>query len=92
MQYFKLYFLCLFVFAMALMSALPLPVAAVTACDHVSVTLIGECWQRMGPFVTQSTAWNRLRQAESQGYGVSGVFPCYGNYGRGYCFKVFYPC
>lgn len=51
-----------------------------------------QCSQRVGPFVTQSTAWQRLRQAQSQGYGVSGVFPCYGAGGRGYCFNVFFPC
>ncbi len=51
-----------------------------------------QCSQRIGPFVTQSTAWQRLRQAERQGYAVSGVFPCYGAGGRGYCFNVFFPC
>jgi hypothetical protein len=52
-----------------------------------------ECSQRVGPFVTQDTAWQRLQEARSQGYGVSDVFPCYDEYGtRGYCFNVFFLC
>lgn len=52
-----------------------------------------ECSQRVGPFVTQDSAWQRVRQAKGQGYGTSGVFPCYDGYGtRGYCFNVFAPC
>jgi hypothetical protein len=52
-----------------------------------------ECTQRVGPFATQQTAWNRWNQAKSQGYNVSsGVFPCWENGGRGYCFNVFYVC
>lgn len=53
-----------------------------------------QCSQRIGPFASQSTAWQRWRQARGQGYAVSdGVFPCYDGYGtRGYCFNVFYRC
>ena len=51
-----------------------------------------ECSRRAGPYVTQSTALQRRRQAQSQGYGVSGVFPCYDGGTRGYCFNVFFPC
>lgn len=52
-----------------------------------------ECSQRVGPFATQDTAWQKLNQAKGQGYGVSGVFPCYDGYGsRGYCFNVFARC
>lgn len=55
--------------------------------------LQSDCSERVGPFATQETAWTRLREAEGQGYGVSGVFPCYDGAGyRGYCFNVFYPC
>lgn len=55
--------------------------------------LQSECSERLGPFATQESAWANLRQAESQGAGVSGVFPCYDGAGyRGYCFNVFYPC
>jgi hypothetical protein len=55
--------------------------------------LQSDCSERVGPLATQETAWSRLREAESQGYGVSGVFPCYDGAGyRGYCFNVFYPC
>lgn len=52
-----------------------------------------ECRQRMGPFVTQETAWQRWRQARAQGHTLSqGVVPCYGQGIRGYCFFVFTPC
>jgi anti-sigma factor RsiW len=52
-----------------------------------------QCEQRMGPFVTQETAWQRWRQARGQGQAVSqGVVPCYGDGIRGYCFFVFRPC
>jgi len=60
--------------------------------NQLHLARFGECWRRIGPFATQSTAWERLRQAKSQRFGVSGVFPCHGNYGRGYCFNVFFPC
>jgi hypothetical protein len=53
----------------------------------------GECSERQGPFATQDAAWANVHQAEGQGFGVSGVFPCYDGAGyRGYCFNVFYPC
>ena len=52
-----------------------------------------QCSERIGPFATQDTAWQRWRTARSQGYAVSsGVFPCYDYDTRGYCFNVFYPC
>ena len=53
-----------------------------------------QCSQRVGPFATQTTAWQRWREARSQGYAVSnGVVPCYDASGtRGYCFNVFFPC
>jgi hypothetical protein len=52
-----------------------------------------ECTQRVGPFATQQTAWNRWNQAKSQGYSVSnGVFPCWEGGSRGYCFNVYYVC
>ena len=52
-----------------------------------------ECSQRIGPFVTQTTAWQRWREAKSQGYSTSnGVVPCYESYTRGYCFFVYYQC
>ena len=50
---------------------------------------VRECSQRQGPFVTQSTAWQRWRAARDRGYAVSnGVVPCDG----GYCFYVYYQC
>ena len=81
-------------------SAWSVTATTVTSSDQVQsvsqnqahIYPVGECWKRIGPFVTQSTAWQRWRQAESQGYGVSGVFPCHGQYGRGYCFNIFFPC
>jgi hypothetical protein len=51
------------------------------------------CSRRMGPFATQDTAWQRWRQARSQRYSLSnGIFPCYDQGTRGYCFNVFLPC
>ena len=54
----------------------------------------GECSRRLGPYATQETAWQRWRQAQRDGYGVSrSVFPCYApEGGGGYCFTVFYRC
>jgi hypothetical protein len=52
-----------------------------------------QCSRRVGPFATQTTAWARWREARSRGYAVSnGVYPCYQDYIRGYCFNAFYPC
>ena len=58
------------------------------------VQLAQGCARRLGPFVTQDTAWQRWRQGRAQGYSLSnGIFPCYDQYGtRGYCFNVFLPC
>ncbi len=65
---------------------------AVRPLSEGRVEFVQQCQQRVGPFVTQSTAYQRLQQAQGQGYGVSGVFPCYDGGGRGYCFNVFYSC
>jgi hypothetical protein len=55
--------------------------------------LAQQCWKRVGPFATQTTAWQRWREAQGQGYAVSnGVVPCYDQGTRGYCFNVFYSC
>jgi hypothetical protein len=53
-----------------------------------------ECSQRAGPYATQTTAWQRWREAGSRGYSVSnGVVPCYDETStRGYCFFVFFRC
>jgi hypothetical protein len=52
-----------------------------------------ECSRRIGPFVTQSTAWQRWREAQSQGYAVSnGVVPCHEGATRGYCFVAYFRC
>ncbi len=52
-----------------------------------------ECSQRVGPYATQSTAWQRWREAQSLGYTVSnGVVPCYAGSTRGYCFFAFVRC
>ena len=53
----------------------------------------GQCSQRVGPFATQMTAWQRWREAQAGGYSVSqGVVPCYWGDTRGYCFNVFRAC
>ena len=64
------------------------------ARNRAEFRLVRECSRRVGPFATQTTAWQRWRQARSRGYRVSsGVFPCYdSSRTRGYCFNVFYPC
>src|SRR5438105_3146465 len=55
--------------------------------------LAQQCWKRVGPFATQTTAWQRWREAQGEGYAVSnGVVPCYDQGTRGYCFNVFYSC
>jgi hypothetical protein len=92
---------CLFVSAMHLLPASTVSVTAGNWGDQgrllpknqLRLAQLRDCSRRAGPFATQTTAWQRLRQTESQGYGVSGVFPCYDGYGsRGYCFNVFVPC
>jgi len=95
----RLVALCLFVSAMHLLPRSALSMTAANSSDQVrllpatqlQLVQMRECRQRVGPFVTQTTAWHRLRQAESRGYGASGVFPCYGG-SRGYCFNVFFTC
>lgn len=51
-----------------------------------------ECRRQVGPFVTQSTAYQRRAQFQAQGYGVSGVFPGWGSGSRAYYFNVFWAC
>jgi hypothetical protein len=48
--------------------------------------------QRVGPFATQTTAWDRYGEAQAAGCVVSqGTFPCYDEtFTRGYCFNVFF--
>ncbi len=71
----------------------PVPIAdAGQPVAEGRLQLVGQCQERVGPFVTQTTAYQRLQQAQSQGYAVSGVFPCYDGGSRGYCFNVFYQC
>jgi hypothetical protein len=73
-------------------SPVDLSVAA-QALDHLRFAQGGQCWRRIGPFVTQDTAWARWRQARDGGLSVSnGVVPCWDSGSRGYCFNVFYAC
>jgi hypothetical protein len=54
---------------------------------------LAQCSRRLGPFATQDTAWSRWREAQGGGFAVSnGVYPCYENWARGYCFNVFLAC
>ena len=66
----------------------------VGSLDEFLSYMRGECSERRGPFATQTTALQRWREAQNQGYAVSnGVFPCYDGQGtRGYCFNVYYSC
>jgi hypothetical protein len=68
--------------------------AQVAQVQLAQVQLAQGCARRIGPFVTQDTAWQRWRQGRAQGYSLSnGIFPCNDQYGtRGYCFNVFLPC
>ena len=58
--------------------------------DPHHLRLAQQCSQRVGPFATQTTAWQRWREVQAQGYAVSnGVVPCYDQGARGYCFIVY---
>jgi hypothetical protein len=80
--------------ALATITAEPIKDPWLAARNGLYLAQQRECSQRAGPYATQDTAWQSLRQARSQGYGVSsGVFPCYDQYGtRGYCFNMFVRC
>ena len=76
-----------------LVLGMQLPASTAAQAPTIQRVQQRECSQRVGPFATQDSAWQRLRQAQGQGYGTSGVFPCYDGYGsRGYCFNVFATC
>ena len=102
MRQLKFCILGFFVCAMHLPLASALSATAANSSDHVRLlsqnqlhlAQQGQCSQRVGPFATQNTAWERWREAQSQGHAVSnGVVPCYDEYGtRGYCFFVYSPC
>jgi len=92
--------LCLFVAGMHLLPTPNVSVMAANWSDRVRLlpdnqlllAQLRECSRRVGPFATQTTAWQRWREARNRGYAVSnGVVPC--NDGTsGYCFNVFFPC
>ena len=99
MRYVRYLFTGLFMCAISLFISVANAQASTASADllplnyEFQLVSRGECSQRAGPFVTQTTAWKRLRQAKAKGYAVSGVFPCYDGYGtRGYCFNYFFPC
>ena len=80
---------------------LPISAQSVNAANssaHVQLLsgtqLAQDCSQRVGPFATQTTAWQRWQQVRGLGYDVSnGVVPCYDADGaRGYCFNIFVSC
>jgi hypothetical protein len=83
-------------------AALMAPLAAQAQVSRFDPGLLGpqstlhfvqRCSRRVGPFATQDTAWQRWRQARAQGYSLSnGIFPCYDQGTRGYCFNVFLAC
>ena len=89
--------------ALALIALLGAPAAAQSSGDgpvrEPLETGPEQCSTRAGPYATQRRAWELWRMARAEadrrgpGYGVSrGVAPCWGAYGRGYCFRVFHPC
>lgn len=78
---------CAFACAMLL-----LPAPALSQ-DKLQLAQYRQCSQRVGPFATQTTAWQRWREAQGQGYAVSnGVVPCYEGNTRGYCFFAYFRC
>ena len=83
--------------ACAALMAPPAAQSQVSRFDQLSagstLRLVQGCSRRIGPFATQDTAWQRWRQGRAQGYALSnGIFPCYDQGTRGYCFNVFLPC
>lgn len=101
MHQLKIYILCFFVGAIHLLPSSALSMTVAKSNDQfrsfskndLDLAQQKECSQRVGPFATQSTAWQRWREARSQGYAVSnGVVPCYGGGVRGYCFFIYYSC
>jgi hypothetical protein len=70
------------------------PEAQLQLRERLHLAQYRECSQRAGPYATQTTAWQRWREAGSRGYSVSnGVVPCYDETStRGYCFFVFFRC
>ena len=75
--------------ALAQSASMPASSARLQQRSDNRIQRVGECRQLAGPYVTQTTAWQRWRQAQGQGYAVSnGVVPC----NDGYCFYVYYSC
>jgi hypothetical protein len=92
---------CLFAGALQVLPAPALSQTAARSSDQaqgltqheLQLAQYRECQQRVGPFATQTTAWQRWRVARDRGYSVSnGVVPCYEDGTRGYCFFAFYRC
>src|SRR5215510_794265 len=63
--------------------------ASITFPPESVIQVQGQCQERGGPFASQDRAYQVRRQAQSMGYDVSGVFPCYDQGTRGYCFNAF---
>ncbi len=98
---FKFYILCFLVCAMHLLVTSALSMTEANSSDQVRLLSrnqshfiqLRECSRRIGPFATQDRAWAEWRRYRSDGYSVSqGVVPCYSEYGRGYCFFVYWDC
>jgi hypothetical protein len=94
----RLLTLYLFAWSMVVspLPAMPVPadgLAQIPPRGGFQILRVAECSQRIGPFATQTTAWQRWRAAKALGYSVSnGVVPCYVDWTRGYCFNIFYSC
>ncbi len=69
-----------------------LPGGAGAAAARMERVQSRTCSRRFGPYVTQTTAWQRRNAARARGYQVSGVVPCWQGGTRGYCFNLFYRC
>jgi hypothetical protein len=72
-------------------AAISLP-PSIASAERVQLTGsvgVQACQERVGPFASQDRAYQVRRQAQAMGYDVSGVFPCYQDWTRGYCFNAF---
>lgn len=62
--------------------------------NPIQLAQSGTCKKRMGPYATQTRAWQLANHFKSRGYQTSGVWGSGGIYSgsRGYYFNIFYRC
>ena len=77
------------------LSASPVQGAYTPGLGDYQVFRVRSCQRRMGPYATQTRAWQVLRQFRSRGFQTSNVWGSGGFYSRnsrGYYFNVFFRC